>query len=142
LIQSWIFFGLASEALGRDVVHDEFIEKSDGGGYSDGSIDLRIAKWFWSELHERWDDLRRKVPRMKFENIKQKLEGCLKRAQIVVCLFDLDTKEEPHESLELVLLSVHMLLFVIGDLLHTQVIRPNLQLKSTRVLTKRMTKNG
>src|SRR5437763_976021 len=42
IIQSWLFFGLASEALGRDVRHDEFLEEC-AVGTAETSIDLRIT---------------------------------------------------------------------------------------------------
>lgn len=43
-IQSWLFFGLASEALGRNIRHEEFAGADLDGPHP--SIDLRIPEWY------------------------------------------------------------------------------------------------
>ncbi len=51
VIQVWLFFGIASEALGRSIRHEEFSEADSDGPYL--SIDLRIPEWYWQELKAR-----------------------------------------------------------------------------------------
>jgi len=141
IIQSWLFFGLASEALGRDVTHDEFIEKC-AVGTSEASIDLRIPKWFWSELKARWDNLQDTLSANKYERRKQEIKRYFNLAQMMVGYLDLDG-EEGDTELALVLLLVHMLLYLIANLFDsTKILQPSLRCKSTQVLIQRMLKNG
>ena len=48
VIQSWLFFGIASEALGRNIRHEEFADADPDGSCL--SMDLRIPEWYWWEL--------------------------------------------------------------------------------------------
>ncbi len=120
-IQAWLFFGLASEALGREIAHDEFVEKGTGG--SDGTIDLRIASWFWLEVKERWDKLHSTLPEAVDESKKAHLKPCSEKALTTLVHFDLLEGEAFNEDTRLVLLSVHMLLHVLSNIIGCTVLR-------------------
>ncbi len=141
VIQAWLFFGLASEALGRDVEHNDFIEK-DKDVTSRGSIDLRISRWFWYELKKRWDKLRNTLPADEYEHKKSHLKQCLDMAQSMVDGLDLDEKDILRQDLVPLLLLVHMLLYVIAQLFHINVTRATQKSTSTKLLVQRMTQNG
>ena len=64
-IQTWLFFGIASEALGRNIRYEKF-----AGADPDGPhlfIDLRILEWYWRELKARWDELDDSLTAAEFE---------------------------------------------------------------------------
>jgi hypothetical protein len=116
VIQTWLFFGLASEALGRDIAHGEFLEKNSTSS-SGQSIDLRIPLRFWSELVARWTRLAKIPDRNKYEREEKKLEDCCNFTTVVLCLLELHGEpkaEDGDTELALVLLSVHMLLYLIS----------------------------
>lgn len=48
VIESWLFFGMASEALGRNIRYKEFVGADPDGPHL--SIDLRIPEWYLREL--------------------------------------------------------------------------------------------
>ena len=65
VMQSWLFFSMASEALGRNIRYEEFT-----GADSDGShisIDVRLPEWYWGELKARWDELDGSLTAAEFE---------------------------------------------------------------------------
>ena len=144
VVQSWLFFGLASEALGRDVDHMEFVETSDG--HSEGLIDIRIPKWFWVELRERLEHLRTTLPTEDFEKKRRNLSDCFVHTFGVLRLRDCAEDKEIDETLEIVFLSVQMLHCVIADVLGIPSdycgSAADLSSKSTQVLLRRMIENG
>lgn len=142
-VQEWLFFGLASEALGRDVTHEEFLESN--------VIDLRIPRWFWVEVRTRWKRLRKELSRDTYKRRLEQLRKCCDSARRVLSLTDLilriddDHKVKYETAPALVNLSVHMLLYLIG----TSGILKKLsltcsvpELKSTRLLVERMMKSS
>jgi hypothetical protein len=141
ILQAWLFFGLASEALGRDVAHHEFLEKC-AVGASETSIDLRMPFWFWSELGARWKRLRNTVSADAYKHEQRKLK--LYCILTVIVLADRDLRAEQEDTqLSLVVLSVHMLFYLISGILDSpDVLRTNLKTKSTQLLTQRMVENG
>ncbi|KAJ9603622.1 hypothetical protein H2200_011808 [Cladophialophora chaetospira] len=141
-LQAWLFFGLASEALGRDIAHREFVE-DDRDGVSTGSIDLRIPSWFWFELKARWDKLRDTLSPAAYERKKKHLKKCSDLALIVLCHSDLKQEVHHRQDIGLVLLSVHMLLYLIAHQLgYETCLRTAPQSRPTQILLQRMTGNG
>jgi hypothetical protein len=141
IAQSWLFFGLASEALGRDTAHDEFFEKGPSG-IANASIDIRIPRWFFVELKGRWDSLRNDLPADEYERKKKDLTRCFDLARTTVGILELQAEDDDSE-LALVLLSVHMLLYTLTDLFGPRkVLQTSLQLLSTRYLIERMVSIG
>ena len=145
IIQAWLFFGLASEALGRDVAHDEFLE--------DNAIDLRMPSWFWSEFVSSWIRLRDDLPQQEYEQKVQQLNLCCTSANCFLGALDLDLARHPtdpprydgNSPLGVVLLSVHMLLYLIsGSEIpgSPQVLRSGFGYRSTDLLIQRMTSEG
>ena len=143
VIQSWLFFGLASEALGRNVEHSEFLE-SCAEESTRRWVDLRLPRWFWSELKTRWDNPSHHLPALEHELARKKLVRCLGLALTVVTYFDIEKDGKGHDpELSLILLSIHMLLYLIGRVLgEVEIARTSLQCKSTQVLIRRMLDNG
>ncbi|KAM7182845.1 hypothetical protein V8F33_013971 [Rhypophila sp. PSN 637] len=141
-VQEWLFFGLASEALGRDVGHDEFLE--------DTTIDLRIPQWFWHELRSRWKRLRKELSRGAYKQQVDHLRRCCNSASDAIALADVikqlddNNTSEDDTNLALVHLSVHMLLYVIasGILTEATITCTMPYLKSTQLLLKRMINDG
>jgi hypothetical protein len=125
IIQSWLFFGLASEALGRDVTHDEFLERC-AVGTSETSIDLRIPLWFLSEFKARWKRLRSTLSADAYKRKERELKQCCVLVLITIGFRDLQA-EEGDTELSLVVLSVHMLLYLICDMFgSTELLRTGL----------------
>jgi Heterokaryon incompatibility protein (HET) len=140
IIQSWLFFGLASEALGRDVTHDEFLERC-ATGTSETSIDLRIPLWFLSEFKARWKRLRNTLSTDAYKRKERELEQCC--FLVLMTLGFRDLQKDGDTELSLVVLSVHMLLYLICDIFSSAKLpRTVLRSKSTQVLTQRMLANG
>lgn len=140
-MQSWLFFGLASEALGRDIAHEEFIERRDTPT-SEAMIDLRIPAWFWFELKARWYNLESTLSAKKYKEKKGDLKRYFKLAQLAANSLDL-AEDQQDMDLALVVLSVHMLLFMIRCLLGSvELAQTSLPCRSTKVLIRRMLKNG
>lgn len=111
-IQSWLFFGLASEALGRNIRHEEF-----AGAELDGphpSIDLRIPEWYWRELKARWDELDDSLTAAEFEAKRTQLKKIYESTQIVVIYMDLLANDLDDDKLTEILLSIHMLLYLVA----------------------------
>ena len=143
IIQSWLFFGIASEALGRNIRHEEF-----AGADPDGSrlsIDLRIPEWYWRELKARWDELDDSLTAAEFEAKRAQLEKIYKSAQILVIYMDLLANGLDDDKLTEILLSIHMLLYLVAYVLDSntlKVTQTTTSLASTKLLKRRMVKNG
>ena len=141
IVQSWFFFGLASEALGRDVAHDEFLEKCPVGT-SETSIDLRIPLWFLSELKARWRRLRDTLSTDAYEQKRKELKQCFDLVLVVLAHID-QLAEAGDAELSLVILSVHVLMYLIYDIFDSaKLLKTCLKSKSTQLLVRRMLKNG
>lgn len=143
IVQSWLFFGLASEALERDIRHAEFFEEREDDN-CESLIDLRIPAWFSSELENHWGGLKRTLPSEKYEAKKERLHRCLDTAAQSLGISELIGEvgdDEP--SYAQVLLSVHMLIHLVGRFMgKSSYLRSSSKLKSTRYLVKRMLDNG
>jgi hypothetical protein len=140
MIQSWLFFGLASEALVRNVAHAEFTERN-AVGTSDLSIDIRIPLWFWEELNLRWIGFEDMIRTPQYERAQKSVKRCLQCTKLMLEALDLHIGEDT--ELGAVVLSVHMLLYVLsshfGD---TTVSMSSLNSASTQTLIQRMLGNG
>ena len=140
-VQAWCFFGLASEALGRDVAHDEFLEKCPVGT-SETSIDLRIPLWFLSELKSHWRRLRDILSADAYEQKRKELKQCFDLVLVVLAHID-QLAEAGDAELSLVILSVHVLMYLIHDIFDSaKLLKTCLESKSTQLLVRRMLKNG
>lgn len=139
LLQAQFFFGLASEALGRKVGHNEFSEQSEAGGPR--FIDIRIGRWFSVELHERWSKLRSELSPHDFEHIRRKLRNNYDFVNKTSLLLDAMGYDTEYDQ-TLVLLSVHMLLFIIADILKIATMLTYHAMSSTKLLIQRMVRNG
>ncbi|TVY79520.1 hypothetical protein Focb16_v009781 [Fusarium oxysporum f. sp. cubense] len=142
-IQSWLFFGLASEALGRNIRHEEF-EGADLDGLHT-SIDLRIPEWYWRELKARWDELDDSLTAAEFEAKRTQLKKIYESAQIVVIYIDLLANSLDDNKLTGILLSIHMLLYLVAYVLDSntlKVTQTTTSSASTKLLKRRMVKNG
>ncbi|KAK0624003.1 hypothetical protein B0T14DRAFT_478080 [Immersiella caudata] len=142
-IQSWLFFGLATETLGRDIPHGEFIERSAHGG-SDGWIDLRIPSWFWHQLRARWTSLKNTMSEHEYNEKQQRARACVTATKKMLDILD-SMVYRPGLDLELgpVLLSVHMLLYLIATIIsEIEVPLSDLSLVSTQFLVRRMVEVG
>lgn len=135
VIQAWLFFGLASEALGRDVAHQEFFESHQQ------AIDLRIPGWFWSELKARWKHLRDTTSSSIYRQKQEHLRKCYDFAMKLVGVQDSkkENAQEDGSQLPCILLSVHMLLYLISNIfVSAKLLRTDFRLKSTQLLVERM----
>ncbi|EXA32246.1 hypothetical protein FOVG_16520 [Fusarium oxysporum f. sp. pisi HDV247] len=142
-IQSWLFFGLASEALGRNIRHEEFAGADLDGPHP--SIDLRIPEWYWRELKARWDDLDDSLTAAQFEAKRTRLKKIYESAQIVVIYIDLLANSLDDNKLTEILLSIHMLLYLVAYVLDSntlKVTQTTTSSASTKLLKRRMVKNG
>ena len=139
VIQSWLFFGIASEALGRNVRHEEFAGADPDGSHL--SIDLRIPEWYWRELNARWDELDCSQSEAKRVHLQKLYES----AQIFVIYVDILTNGLDDDKLTRILLSIHMLLYLVACVLDSntlKVIQTTTSSASTMLLKRRMVKNG
>jgi len=142
-IQSWLFFGIASEALGRNIRHEEF-----AGADPDGpqiSIDLRIPEWYWRELKARWDKLDDSLAAAEFEAKRAQLKKKYESAQIHVIYMDLLANDLEDDKLTEILLSIRMLLYLVACMLDSDTLKitqTNISSASTKLLKRRMVKNG
>ena len=147
VVQSWLFFGLASEALGRDINHQEFFDRSVTKDEPDSVIDLRVPMWFWTELCQRIEHLRTKASEGQLGHEWRRLSNCFIHAISVLSQRDCYGGEpESDEILNKVLLSVHMLQSVIAHALSYpssyQQLSTNCQWRSKQLLTDRMLESG
>ena len=118
VIQSWLFFGIASEALGRNIRHEEFAAADPDGPHL--SIDLRIPEWYWRELKARWDELDDSLTAAEFEAKRAQLKKIYERAQILVICMDLLANGLDDDKLTEILLSIHMLLYLVAYILDSK----------------------
>ena len=140
VIQSWLFFGIASEALGRNIRHEEFAAADPDGPHL--SIDLRIPEWYLRELKARWDELDDSLTAAEFEAKRAQLKKIYKSAQILLIYTDLLANCLGDEKLTEILLSVHMLLYLVAYVLDSNTVKVTTNLASTELLKRRMVKNG
>ena len=142
-MQSWLFFGMASEALGRNIRYEEF-----AGADSDGchiSIDVRLPEWYWRELKARWDELDYSLTTAELEAKRVQQEKTYESALILVIFMDNLAIYLDDDKLTEILLSIHMLLFLVAQVLDSDTLRitqTTTALASTRLLKRRMVKNG
>ncbi|KAI8649100.1 HET domain-containing protein [Fusarium keratoplasticum] len=142
-IQSWLFFGLASEALGRNIRHEEFAGADPDGPHP--SIDLRIPEWYWRELKARWDELDDSLTAAEFDAKRTQLKKIYESAQILVIYMDLLANVLDDDKLTEILLSIHMLLYLVASVLDSntlKVTQTTTSSASTKLLKRRMVKNG
>ncbi|KAF5696962.1 het domain-containing protein [Fusarium mundagurra] len=142
-IQSWLFFGLASEALGRNIRHEEFAGADLDGPHS--SIDLRIPEWYWRELKARWDELDDSLTAAEFEAKRTQLKKIYMSAHKVLVYMDHLANGLDDDKFTEILLSVHMLLYLVAYVLDSntlQVTQTSTSSASTKLLKRRMVKNG
>ena len=142
-IQSWLFFGLASEALGRNIRYEEFAGADPDGPHL--SIDLRIPVWYWRELKARWDELDDSLTAAEFEAKRAQLKKIHESAQISVIYMDLLANGLDDDTLTKILLSIHMLLYLVAYVLDSdtlKVTQTTTSSASTKLLKRRMVKNG
>ncbi|KAF4428941.1 het domain-containing [Fusarium acutatum] len=142
-IQSWLFFGLASEALGRNIRHEEFAGADLDGPHS--SIDLRIPEWYWRERKARWDELDDSLTAAEFEAKRTQLKKIYVGVQIILIYMDDLANDLDDDKLTEILLSVHMLLYLVAYVLDSStlhVTQTSTSSASTKLLKRRMVKNG
>ena len=141
-IQSWMFFGIASEALGRNIRHEEIAVAEPGETHL--SIDLRIPEWYRRDLKARWDELDDRLTTAEFEAEKAQLRTIYQDAQPLLIYMDFLANDLDDNNLTEILLSIHMLLYLVADVLNsnTRQVRTNTCLASTKLLKCRMVKNG
>lgn len=142
-IQSWLFFGLASEALGRNIRPEEFADTGPDG--QQFSIDLRIPEWYWWELKARWDELNDSLTAAEFEAKRAQLKKMYKSAQIIVIYIDFLANSLGDDKLTEVLLSMHILLYLVATVLDPDALKVTQTITSsasTKLLKSRMIKNG
>ena len=141
--QSWLFFGLASEALGRNIRHEEFAGADPDGPHL--SIDVRIPEWYWWELKARWAELDDSLTAAEFKAKRAQLVESYERAQILVIYMDLLANGLDDDKLTKILLSIHMLLYLVACVLDSDTLKltqTNTRFASTKLLKRRMVKNG
>ena len=139
-IQLWLFFGIASEALGRNIKHEEFASADPEGPYL--SIDLRIPEWYWRELKARWDELDDSLTAAEFEAKRAQLKKIYENAQIHVICMDALANGLDDDKLTEIILSIHMLLYLVAYVLNFTTFRAIRSSASTKLLESRMVKNG
>ena len=141
-IQSWLFFGIASEALGRNITHEEYASADTDGHLS---IDLRIPDWYWRELKARWEKLDDSLTAAEFKAKRAQLENIYENAQILVICMDILANGLDDDKLSEILLSTHMLLFLVAYVLESnrlKLTQTTTSSASTKLLKRRMVKNG
>ena len=139
-IQSWLFFGLASEALGRNIRHEEFTSADPDGPHL--SIDLRIPEWYWRELKARWDGLEDSLTAVAFEAKRAQLKKIYESAQIHVICMEMFLANDLDDKFTEIVLSIHMLLYLVAHVLGFKTLPTTTGLASTKLLKRRMVKNG
>ncbi|KAH8811279.1 hypothetical protein F5884DRAFT_269731 [Xylogone sp. PMI_703] len=142
-IQSWLFFGMASEALGRNIRHEEFAVAHPDEPHL--SIDLRIPEWYWRELKTRWDELGDSLTATEFEAKRAQIKKIYDEAQILVIYMDLLANSLDDDKFAEILLSIHMLLYLVACVLDSNTLKVTQTITSsasTKLLKRRMVKNG
>lgn len=143
VIQSWLFFGIASEALGRNIRHEEFASADPDGPRL--SIDLRIPEWYWRELKARWDELDDSLTSTEFEAKMARLKQLYDDALLLIIYLDLLANFLDDDNLAKILLSVHMLLYLVAYVLESNTLGVTQTITNTasaKLLKRRMVKNG
>ncbi|KAM3072515.1 hypothetical protein ACMFMG_009313 [Clarireedia jacksonii] len=143
VIQSWLFFGIASEALGRNIRHEEFACAELGEPHP--SIDLRIPVWYWRELRARWDELDENLTAIDFEAKRTELKKKYESALIFVIYMEYLSNGLNVDKITEVLLSVHMILYLVAQVLDSNTLRVTKAitgLATTKLLKRRMARNG
>ncbi len=141
-IQSWLFFSIASEALGRNIRYEEFAGADPDGPHL--SIHIRIPEWYWRELKARWDELDDSLTVAEFDAKRAQLKTIYESAQIYVIYMDLLVNGLDDDKLTKILLSIHMLLYLVAYVLDSntlKVTQTGTSLASTKLLKRRMVKN-
>lgn len=134
-IQSWLFFGVASEALGRNIRQEEFAGSDPDGPHL--SIDLRIPQWYWQELKARWDELDDSLTAAEFEAKRVQLRKIYESAQMTVIYMDLLANTLDDDKLTEILLSMHMLLYLVAYVVDSKTLKVShttTSLASTKLL--------
>lgn len=142
-IQSSLFFGIASEALGRNIRHEEFASADHDGPHL--SVDLRIPEWYWRELKARWDELDESLTAAEFETKTTQLKEIYDGAQVFLVYMDLLADSLDDDRLTEIILSIHMLLYLVAYVIESdtvKIIRTTTSSASTKLLKRRMVKNG
>ena len=147
VIESLLFFGLASEALGQKIKHEDFVTLSKDG-CAEKTIEARIPEWYLEKLKARWEQLDRELSAENFEaqsNAMRKKFESAKFAAVALDLLCLEVDDE-NSVIAKVLLSVHMLIYVAAHALDHYKIKitqalPTLSL-TTKFLMRRMIDNG
>ena len=142
-IQSWVFFGIASEALGRNIRHEEFASADSDGPHR--FIDLRIPNWYWRELKIRWEGLDDSLTAAEFKAKRAQIEEIYESAQTLVICMDILANRLDDDKLTEILLSLHMLLYLVAYVLESNKLKltqTTTSLASTKLLKRRMVKNG
>ena len=103
-IQSWLFFGIASEALGRNIRHEELAVADPEGLHL--SIDIRIPEWYWRELKARWDELDNSLTAAEFKAKRVQVEKIYEIAQILIMFMDVLSIDLDDDKLTEILLSI------------------------------------
>ncbi|KAH7311345.1 hypothetical protein B0I35DRAFT_395990 [Stachybotrys elegans] len=143
VVQSWLFFGLASEALGRNIRHEEFTDADRDGLHP--SIDIRIPAWYWRELKARWDKLDDSLTAAEFQAKRARLQKTYGSAQKSAMYMDILANSLNDDKLTEILLSIHMLLYLVGHVLKSKTLKfipTSTSSASTKLLKCRMIKSG
>lgn len=142
-IQSWLFFGVASEALGRNIRHEEFADADPDGLHH--SIELRIPIWYWRELKTRWDELDDSLTTTELEAKRAQLKRIYESARIILVYMDVLANDLDDDKLTEILLSIHMLLYLVAYVVDSnklKVTQTTTSSASTKLLKRRMVNNG
>ena len=143
VIQSSLFFGIASEALGRNIRHEEFADTESNGSHL--SMDVRIPFWYWRELKARWDELDDSLTTVDLMAKRVRLVCIIFDARMYVNYLDSMAKHINDDQLSGILLSVHLLLYLVAHVLDSSVFestKTKTSLASMILLKRRMIKNG
>jgi hypothetical protein len=142
-IQSWLFFGLASQALGRDIRYEEFASSATDGTPS--TIDLRVPEWYWRELEDRWKKLDDSLTAAEYEAKTAELETIYEDARMQTIAMDFAADALQDDDLSKVLLSVHLMLYLVARAIESDTVKLTPAITrsaSTKLLKRRMVENG
>jgi hypothetical protein len=141
--QEWLFFGVASEALGRNIRHEEFADADPGGPHL--SIDICIPVWYWRDLKARWDELDGSLTAADFEAKRAQLKDIYESVKLNVIYMEVLADFFLNDKLTRVLLSVHMLLYLVAYVLDYDTLKVPQTIRdaaTTKLLKHRMVGNG
>lgn len=137
MLQTHLYFDLASAALLRTVAHEEFFDSE-----HDGWIDIRVPQWFWLELNTKWNSAESGTGKEVTKLFRSKFEELLSEMRRVLLMQELVDTRSDHEDVSLVLLSVQMLLFVVSRRFDNKMLQSNYCTRSRKRLISRMIENG